>query len=127
VVSDGAWIINTSVFKLITILVAGFVICSPAFGQAYKGKNGKVKFFSEAPLETLRLSRMKQILFQSHNRRSCRPYSNQVFVFDKTLMRDILMKPTWSQTNTRRHIVGKLEGGIPENVTVDKVVTVSES
>ena len=47
------WIINTSVFKLITILVAGFVICAPAFCQTYKGKNGKVKFFSEAPLENI--------------------------------------------------------------------------
>ena len=47
-------------------------------------------------------------------------------MFDKTLMRDHFNE-TYMESNKypEATFVGKLEGGIPENVAVDKVVTVS--
>jgi len=121
------WIINTSVFKLITILVAGFVVCAPAFCQVYKGKNGKVKFFSEAPLENIEaVSNEANSVFKATTGAVAVLIPIRSFVFDKTLMRDHFNE-TYMESNKypEATFVGKLEGGIPENVAEDKVVTVS--
>ena len=95
--------------------------------QTYKGKNGKVKFFSEAPLENIEaVSNEANSVFKATTGEVAVLIPIRSFVFDKTLMRDHFNE-TYMESNKypEATFVGKLEGGIPENVAEDKVVTVS--
>ncbi len=113
--------------KIIVTLCISIVVITFTHGQTYRGKNGKVKFFSDAPLEDIEaVSNETNSVFKPSTGEVAVLIPIKSFKFDKALMREHFNQ-TYLESDKypEATFIGKLKDKIDENTPIDKVVMIS--